>query len=366
MPCRQHTFIAIISLLCALAAAPASAQTNGQVRIQGVPIPEAGSSATVAPGGAILDLREEMRMFVQRISTYARDLKPNFVVIAKNGLDLLVKRDATDETKTAPARAYMRAIDGVMQEGLFFDEARAGRPFGAPPLPDRQAQMLAMADYARRSGLKVLTLDFGSDNKTVDEARKQASERGFISLVADTPSAEIFKLPAYPPRPPNENPNSVISLNMVQNFATVRNSGPYGQQAQFALKMHDTNYDALMVEVFHGREPLSRQAVETLKYKKLGAKRLVFAYMNVGTAASYHYYWRANWREGSPYWINSPLRDDPDRYHVEYWNADWQGVMSGNPNSYLYGIIAQGFDGVVLDGLDVYKFFEGGSEAEIQ
>ncbi len=35
-------------------------------------------------------------------------------------------------------------------------------------------------------------------------------------------------------------------------------------------------------------------------------------------------------------------------------------MTTGNTNSYLYGIVAQGFDGVILDGLDTVKFLEAG------
>lgn len=341
----------------------ASAQTPGQTRIQGVPVPDGLGDVLGQPGlSPLMDFREQMRLFVQSISAYARQTKPNFVVIAKDGLDLMVKRDETDETKTSPARTYLRSLDGIMVEGLFYDEAKGDRPFGTPPLPEVQAQMLAMADFAKSSGLKVLTLDFGKGNEIIDSAREKAEERGFVSLVSDVPSADIHQLPTYPRRPPHEDPNSILSLDMVKNYVTIRNSTPFGNQDQFALKMHDTNYDAVLVEVFHGRKPLSRQAVETLKYKKIGAKRLVLAYMDIGSAASYRYYWKPNWREGSPYWISAPLTDDPDRYNVEYWQADWQGIISGNTNSYLYGIIAQGFDGVVIGGLETYKFFDGSLE----
>lgn len=353
----------LVGISLSLFSLPSFAQTQGQVRIQGVPVPSGtGSGGAAVTNGEILDIREEMRKFVQRISSYARSIKPGFVIIAKDGLDLIVKRDTVDETKASPARAYMRAIDGIMEEGLFFDKARGDRPFGTPPEPERKSQRLALADYAKQNGLRVFALDFGTDPKTIDDARQQANERGFLSLVSDTLSADIHQLPTYPPRPPKENAKSILSLGMVENYATIRNSAPHGLQSQFALKMHGSNYDALLVEVFHGRKPLTRQAVETLKYKKLGARRLVLAYMNIGSAASYHYYWQENWREGSPFWISAPLRDDPDRYNVEYWNADWQGVMSGNTNSYLYGIIAQGFDGVVIEGLDAYRFYESGGE----
>jgi len=346
--------IIMLALAVFLAGGPVHAQAPAQS--------PAGSPQTdVAPDqpAALIDYREELRKFVQSISKFARSYNPNFAVLANGGLDLMVKRDPIDQTKIAPARAYMRAIDGVIQEGMFFDVSRGDKPFGAPTNPARQKALLQMAAFAQRNGLKVFAMDFGTGKAVVDAARKAALKRRFVSLVVDTPSTDIHSLPAYPLRPFAENPDNILSLDMVRNFAVIRNSAPFGHEDQFALDMHETNYDMMAVEVFHGRQPLSKRAVETLKYKKIGSRRLVLAYMNIGSAASYHYYWQPEWREGSPSWISAPHPDDPDRYNVEYWRDEWKQIIAGDTNSYTYGLIAQGFDGVIIDGLEAYKFFEG-------
>jgi cysteinyl-tRNA synthetase len=338
---------------------PAAPGGQGYVRIQGRD--QGGAGAAAVPGGEVLlNLREEMRKFIQSISGYARRTKPNFVIIVQDGLELMVKRDDIDENKVAPARTYMRSIDGVLAQGLFYDPKTPGRP----PPPDRQRGMLGRAQHALDAGLRVFTLDFGQGKQLIDDVHKQAGSRGYIAQVANEPFEDISELPNYPERPFGENPGSIVSLRQVKNFAIVTNSQRYGREDEFALAMHDNNYDMLIVEVFHGRKPLSRQAVETLKYKKLGARRLVLASMNLGAAASYAYYWKNTWREGSPGWINAPVRGDPDRYNVQFWNPGWQQIIYGNPNSYVYGLIAQGFDGVVLTGVKAFKFFEGGGEEE--
>jgi len=149
-----------------------------------------------------------------------------------------------------------------------------------------------------------------------------------------------------------------------KNFLYLGDSSGFGRQDEFALKIHDTNYDIIAVNIMHGRTPLSRQAVETLKYKKLGSKRLVLAHVDIGSAAAYDYYWQDGWREGSPSWIASPLKDNPDRYYVQYWRQEWQNLLYGDTNSYVYGLIAQGFDGVILTGLETYKYFIGGDSGE--
>lgn len=335
--------------------APPGAGDQGFVRIQGRV--QRGPEAPPPPTTEILlDMREEMRKFVISIAKYARTHRPNFRVVARGGLDLLVKRDDIDETKSSPARSYMRALDGLVAEGLFFTERRPG----TPPPPERQVRMIGLAEFAKKNGIRVMTLDYGSGPEHVDKARGEANRRGFISLVTDRPLIDMAALPIYPKRPFGENATSVIALDQVQNFVVVANSLPYGREDVFALKMHDTNYDMVIVDVFHGRKPLSKRAVETLKYKKVGTKRLVLAKMDIGSAANYMYYWKDNWREGSPPWVSAPQRGDPDRHHVEFWRPGWKRLMSGDTKSYLYGIIAQGFDGVFLDGLEAYKYYEGG------
>jgi cysteinyl-tRNA synthetase len=287
--------IVSIALIAALAAAlpatafaqqpnaPATEQgTGGQgfVRIQGRDI-QGVAPAPVGGTEILLDLREEMRKFIQSISRYARSQRPNFGIIVQDASELLIKRDAVDETRTSPARTYMRSIDGILAQGLFYDIRTPGRP----PPPDRQAGLLSRIEFAKKNGLQIFTLDFGDGRAIVDGAQKQAADRGYISTVANVPFTDISSLPDYPKRPFDENSRSILALNQVKNFAILTNSQAFGREDQFVLKMHDNSYDLIVVDVFHGRKPLSRQAVETLKYKKVGAKRLVYAMMDIGSAA---------------------------------------------------------------------------------
>ncbi len=331
--------------------------TGGYSRIQGVDKekdakPQRSDDLTV-------EYREEMRLFVQKISKYARGYRPNFIVIAGGGLDLIVKRDEIDQRKVAPARAYIRSLDGVLQKGVFYSEQTKDEPFGAPTDIFLKEKTLNLLEKAKNNGLKVFTLEFSKNKKIIDQIETLSNKQGYISLTVESPAIDIKTVPKYPYPPFRENSKSIISLGMAKNFVTITNSSPYGRQDIFTLKMHDTNFDMIAVEILHGRRPLTRQAVETLKYKKVGTRRLALAYMDIGTALSYQYYWKDSWRSNSPPWINDPDPNDPDRYKVEYWNSNWQNIITGNTNSYIYGLIAQGFDGVILNGLDVYKYFEG-------
>ena len=337
----------------------ASSIAQAQLKIQGIPGIINHIDMPMGNNAALFDYREEMRKFIQSISEYARQIKPDFVVVTNNGLDLLIKRNIYNDKETPKARAYIRAIDGIMQEGMFSSRTLGAQLFRSSQTPEKQANMIRLADYAKKNGLKVLTLDFGDKKKVIDEVRKLANARGFLSLMSNVPSANIRKLPLYPSRPPHANSNNIISFGKIKNYAIIRNSAPFGLQSEFALKMHETNYDALLVEILHGGTPLSRKAVETLKYKKLGSRRMVLAYMNVGQAASYQYYWGEKWTNGYPSWIDEPLAGEPDHYHVKFWTKGWQNISTGNETSYIYGSVAEGFDGVVIDGADAYKYYEG-------
>ena len=98
------TSICVLSqTLFALALLLVSANAEAQVRIQGIPVEPVQIDAPPVDNMAIMDYREKMRQFVQSVSEYGRRIKPNFIIIAKDGLDLLIRRDISDDTKKTPA-----------------------------------------------------------------------------------------------------------------------------------------------------------------------------------------------------------------------------------------------------------------------
>jgi endo-alpha-1,4-polygalactosaminidase (GH114 family) len=312
--------------------------------------------AEYAPSLPIIDYREQMRRFVERVATFARGHRPDFVVIVQNGLDLISKAEDGEEPDAAPARRYMRSIDGVLVEALNFGQTELDQPTPEEPREKR----LRLAKMAQGHGRKILVMDYAKRPKTIRKAYRLNRKSGFVSFAADARGPAITGLPKYPRNPFKENPSSVVSLNKVMNFAYLGDSSAMGREDEFAFALHQTNYDMVVVDPFHGRRPLGEQAVETLKYKKLGAKRLVLAYLDIGAAASYLYYWQPAWNQVPPPWIAEPVPGDPDRYYVEYWRREWQDIITGNPKSFIYGLVDRGYDGVVIDGLDSYRHFEGG------
>jgi cysteinyl-tRNA synthetase len=361
----KRSLLAVVIATCTLASdnlyaqQPAAAPGIGQVRIQNRDVKNLGREIR-EDATTFLDYGQEMRMLIQKISSSARQYKPSFKVIAANNLELLVKYEDADKLKYAPARTYIRSIDGVLLEGLFYGEKISGQP-----TPDvRVKQKLTFAEIARDNGIRVLVVDYVKNRQLINESYKKNAANKFVSFAAHARDQGLNTLPPYPSRPRRESSKNILSMKDVRNFVMINDGTRYGNQSQYSLKMHETNFDMLLIDVFHGRKPLTRRAVETLKYKKTGAKRLVFAHMDIGSAASYRFYWKPQWREGSPSWINTPYPRDPDRYYVQFWRPEWKKLIAGDTKSYLYGIIAQGFDGVVLSGLNSYRHFSGENARE--
>ena len=356
---RFRRLTAPLFLLALLTPASVAAQALGPDQAPLV-MPSPDPLAPETPPAELIDLREEMRGFVQRISTYARGLDRNFSVVPMGGLELLVKVDPIDPEIRLPANTYTRSIAGVLQPDLFYGTPEVDKP----TTDERREVLMPLAERAGKAGLKVFVMDAVATPANIDAGRRAAARKGFTYFGAPGHGMELSALPRYPRRPYGENGDSVLSLKPVKNFVMLRDTATFGRQEEFALALHETNYDLIVVDIFHTvGEPLSKRAVETLKYKKIGARRLVFAYVDIAAAASYAYYWKPGWKEGEPTWISAPTPTDPDRYFVEYWRPEWQQIISGGTNSFIYGVIQQGFDGVILDGIRNYLFFEGGLDA---
>jgi cysteinyl-tRNA synthetase len=307
---------------------------------------------------------QEMRNLVRDISKYARKFSLNFSIITSGGLEILEKEDAVDTTKTSPATTYMRSIDGINIQGLNFHPPLAGKGSNSINTDKKtQANMIRLANIAKQRGLKVFVTDFGDNIKTIQESYNLNLPKGFVNFTAKNSGTEyIFNnIPTTPFRPVNENSKNIVGLKSIQNYLYLIDSSKFDRQQDFVIALGNTNFDAVVVDVFHnGRKPFTKAAIQGMKFKKLGARRLVFAYMNIGVADNYRYYWKNNWVEGEPPFISGPSPGNPDKFYVEYWRSGWRNIITGNTKSYIYGIVKQGFDGVIIDGLDSFKFFESG------
>ena len=89
--------------------------------------------------------------------------------------------------------------------------------------------------------------------------------------------------------------------------------------------------------------------------------KIALAYLSIGEAESYRYYWNPSWNSSPPAWLGPENPDFQGNFKVRYWQPAWRSILFGTPagpnRSYLDRILDQGFDGVYLDIIDGFTFW---------
>lgn len=157
--------------------------------------------------------------------------------------------------------------------------------------------------------------------------------------------------------------------------------------------------DVLVVDETIGtdaRGRRSRKAVQNLQTKPDGGRRIVLAYLSIGEAEDYRYYWKPEWIETAepdapetapaspgaevakpaekpsaptrpnrwpskkaPPWLGDENESWSGNFAVRYEHPDWQAIFLDGEKSYIARIIAAGFDGVYLDRVDAFYDHQG-------
>ena len=128
-------------------------------------------------------------------------------------------------------------------------------------------------------------------------------------------------------------------------------------QTEFDLVIMDYSRDGSDEEKFTADE------ISALKDNPGGQKR-VLSYMSIGEAENYRWYWQKSWDAnrngkpdaGAPAWLGPSNPNWPGNYKVRYWGAGWQEIVY----AYVDKVLVAGYDGVYLDIVDAYQYWEPG------
>lgn len=163
--------------------------------------------------------------------------------------------------------------------------------------------------------------------------------------VTATPSAAATAEPT--PRP-TDVPITQERLLQVNDFL-------YQLQRPRPDRIGPTAFDLVVVSLAAaGNSP---NVIPALK-QSVGGEKIVLAYMSIGQAETYREYWQSEWEDDPPAWLDAPDETWADDYWVRYWMPEWQSIIYGAPESYLDRILALGFDGVYLDRVDAYWYYQ--------
>ena len=289
-----------------------------------------------------------MRNFVIQISEYAKNINPNFVVIPQNGVEVMTNNGlATGVVQ----QNFMNAIDGWAQEDLFYG-------LDSDNVATKSQDTKYLASYlnvAKSYGKKILATDYCYDQSKMKDSYTKNFQKGYISFAAEKRS--LNNIPSFPSKPNNENSNNILSLNDAKNFLYLINPEKYSSKSSFINALKKTNHDLIIMDAFLDDKLYTKAEIESLKTKSNGGKRLVISYMSIGEAENYRYYWK-NWKVGSPSFVDKQNPEWKGNFKVKYWDANWKAIIFGNDSSYTKKIVNSGFDGVYLDIIDGFEYYE--------
>ncbi len=294
--------------------------------------------------------RTSMRQFVQAISAAAKKASPAFLVVPQGGIGLLT--DSGDPAGK-PVAEYLKAIDGVGQEEVFYGYDNKDNRKTPKKETDYFLKQLLVA---KNAGKVVLSTDYASKQELIDDAYARNKAAGFVAFVADRRGLD--RVPKYPAKPINENAADVKSLKDVKNFLYVIDGGKFGSKEKYLAALAKTNHDLLVIDPFAGDWSATTADLKPLKVKANGGRRLVLCYVSIGEAESYRFYWKKDWKPGKPAFIGPENPQWKQNFAARYWEPAWQAVFVGGAESYLGRVLAAGFDGVYLDKVDEYEWFE--------
>ncbi|MBO7572405.1 MAG: endo alpha-1,4 polygalactosaminidase [Bacteroidales bacterium] len=291
-----------------------------------------------------IDYRQEMRKFVIEISKNAKSQRSDFAIIVQNGVEIT---STTDNADGEIASEYISAIDGQGQEDLFFGYSKDDKA-----TPSKVTKYLkSYLSKIKKDGIVILTTDYCSSQENIESSKQQNLSNGFVSFQAT--SRELDVIPTTPIQ--NENSNAIQNLQQVKNFLYIINPEHFASKKQFIDVICANNYDLVIMDMFFDGLEFTSDEIARLRLKKNGGTRMVIAYMSIGEAEDYRYYWDKSWKRGNPSWLDKENPRWKGNYKVKYWNPEWQAIIF----DYLSLIINAGFDGVYLDIIDAFEYYEG-------
>ncbi len=281
---------------------------------------------------------KRMQDFVIELSSYARGIDNDFILIPQNGSELLFNDVDPDGDLNM---AFINAIDGYGNEEIFYN--------GDFSQDDYRLNMIRKVN----TSLKVMVADYLNDDSNVNDAFQKADAEQFISFPRTSNNYDYKDIPNTVH---HENTNDILKLADAQNYLYLISSDDFSDKQMFLSAIQSTNFDVVIIDAFFGDEILSSADVLSLKTKANGGKRLVISYMNVGAAEKYRYYWKKSWGLHHPLWLKRKYDGYKDEIWVKFWKKDWKEVIYGNDGSYTKKLLDAGFDGAYLDNVEAFYF----------
>ena len=130
-------------------------------------------------------------------------------------------------------------------------------------------------------------------------------------------------------------------------------------------ELTQSNYDMYVLEVVVTEKGMRDYDIAGLVYDirqhniaVRDVDPIILAYVDVGQAEDWRWYWRPSWKVGDPRWIvGADPNDWAGNYPVAYWNPTWQDIViyGHRGRSHVQETIDAGFDGIYMDWVEAFS-----------
>ncbi|HEC39885.1 hypothetical protein LCGC14_1695510 [marine sediment metagenome] len=128
--------------------------------------------------------------------------------------------------------------------------------------------------------------------------------------------------------------------------------------------VRNSKYDLLIIDYSSDGNETGEFSYSEVNYMKSTGdkKKFLISYISIGEAENYRFYWEESWDAdhdgipdpGAPNWLDNENADWEGNYKVKFWMIGWEQIVF----DYLDKIIAAGFDGIYMDIIDAYEFYQ--------
>lgn len=363
----KAAYFCIISLLLAFSSPVKAQETAPSIPENFDPLEERFK----VEGAYVPNYRELMRDVIVALGQYARENKPRFQIIIDGGQTLLTRGEwendlddlhraemagaQSDDERFllklfspehpipagSPIRRYISVVNGLLVTNQICSD---GHGKLSPHIEK----------IAKEYGLSLIGIEHCSSEKEKKTAVLALAKKK-IPVHADTDKEASFDQLPKLSELFLENPGNIDSIAKVRNMLVLTNTRNFTDKDLLIKSLGDTNYDLLIVDpFFKSAIPLTKEDVKELQTKKVGAKRLVFAVLDISKAQDTRPYWEKGWKQHDPIWLRFQSKTDPSGLIVDFWNPTWKRILG----VYFKSIMELGFDGIVLQGTDAHKKYE--------
>jgi len=286
---------------------------------------------------------EVNNVYKERMKDFIKELRNNTdkekIIITQNGNELYFKNGKID-------KKFFNITNATTQESLYYGDVLR---FNVPTSKGLKNELLELTTPIRKKGKPVFVINYGKGQKKKEFLKKEALKTKFVSELLPSFNADRLYQTIE-----DYNDEDINSLSEVKNFLCLLNPENFSDIEEYYQALRNTNYDLLLIEVSHNNVFFTKEQIEELKIKDNGGKRIVIAYLSIGEAEDYRFYWKKKWNKKKPNWIVKENENWEGNYIVKYWSPEWKDIIK----EYQKKLDEIGVDGYLLDTVDTYQYFE--------